>query len=128
MDEMPTLRQLFVCEKLIFEQGSGNVSLINCHSTRIVDRIPSLPAQFVVYGRMSDGHGTFAMELRIVRLDTGDEIYQRTIPMLLTDRLREAHVLFRVENLVFPAETRYEFDLLVNGELIGMTVIAVSRR
>jgi len=128
MDETPTMRQLLVCEKLIFEQGSGNVLLINCHSIRIVERIPSPAVQFVVYGRLTDGFGTFTLEMRIVRLDTGGEIYQRALPMVLTDRLREAHVVFRVDGLVFPASTRYQVDSLANGELIGMTVITVRRR
>jgi len=128
MDETPTMRQLYICEKLIFEQGSRNVSLINCFEVRITDEFPTDAIPFIVYGQLTDGAGAFTMELRVCRLDTFAVVFQRTMPLLLTDRLHMTQFVYRVNNLRFPVEGGYEVSLYANGVLLGMTVLSIRRR
>ena len=125
MNETPVQRQLLLCEKIIFEQGTGNPTLINCHSARPVDTVPTEPASFIVYGLLTDGYGAFTMQMRVMRLDTFEDIYQHTEPMLLADRLKPTLYVFRMKNLVFPVAGRYEIDVLANGELLGMTTLSI---
>ena len=47
-------RQLLICEKLIYQTRHGNVSLINCHTTRLSDRFPTQPMSFVICGQLTD--------------------------------------------------------------------------
>jgi len=86
---LPTLRGLVVCEKLIVEQGTGNITPINCHASRLCDRFPTLPLSLALYGLLANGFGTCTMKVKITRLDTYEDIFQRTMPMIFTDRLKE---------------------------------------
>jgi hypothetical protein len=126
MDELPTLRQLLVCEKVIFEQGSGNVSLINCHSVRRAERFPTKPVDFIVYGLLTNGFGPFTLEFRINRPDTDGTIFQRFFPMLVPDRLRSIDFVCRLNDFVFPGESIYEILLLAGEELLGMTTLELK--
>jgi hypothetical protein len=128
MNEMPVLKQLFICEKLIFEQGTDNLTLVNCHTSCRAEQFPTPPIPFIVYGLLTDGYGTFTMQLRVHRLDTFEEIFRKSMPMLLTDRLRNAHFVYRMTDLSFPIAGRYQIDLLINGDLLGMTTLAVKAR
>jgi hypothetical protein len=119
---------LLICEKLIFEQGSGNVSLINCHTVRFAARFPTQPNQFAIYGLLIDGYGTFTMDVRISRLDTLSTIFDRSFPMLFLDRLRNSNFVCRINDLVFPVEGSYQIDLLTNGELLGMSALHFRKR
>ena len=128
MNETPVLKQLFICEKLIFEQGTDNLTLVNCHTSCKTDQFPTQPIPFIIYGLLTDGYGTFTMQVRVLRLDTDDVIFRKSMPMLLTDRLRDAHFIYRMTKLSFPVAGRYQIDLLVNGELLGMTTLTVKAR
>ncbi len=127
MNETPILRQLLICEKLIFEQGTGNVSLINCHEGWLAEHFPSPPIPFIAYGVLTDGFGTFTMQVRITRLDTGEEIYRQSMPMLMTDRLHGAHFVYR-NKIGFPAAARYEIAVLADNELLGLSALSIRKR
>jgi hypothetical protein len=128
MDEMPVLRQLLLCEKLIIERDTNNVSLINCHSIRRADRFPTPPIAFAVYGLLTDGHGSFTIQLEITRLDTGDLIFRCVFPMTFADRLRGTDFACRINDLTFPAAGKYEIVLSANQELLGITSIELQER
>src|SRR5947209_4556589 len=117
MNETPVLRQLLVCEKLIVERDSNNVSLINCHSIRRAAHFPSRPISFGVYGLLTNGYGSFTIHLDITRMDTGELIFQRVFPMVFPDRLRATDFACRINGFVFPIEGHYEIVLKANQEL-----------
>lgn len=128
MNELPILRQLLVCEKLIIERDSNNVSLINCHSIRRAGRFPTPPISFAVYGLLTDGYGSFTIQLEITRLETADLIFRRMFPMTFADRLRGQDLACRISDLVLPAAGKYEILLSVNQELLGITSIELHER
>lgn len=108
---LPTLRGLIVCEKLIVEQGTGNITPINCHASRLCDRFPTLPLSMAIYGLLANGIGTCMMQVKITRLDTSEDIFRRTMPMIFTDRLKEVTFIYRLNDVAFPVEGRYELTL-----------------
>jgi hypothetical protein len=119
MNETPILRQLLICEKLIFERGTNNVSLINCHTHRSTYRFPSPPMSFAVYGLLADGYGTFTLVLRMVRVETDEVVFQRIAPMVFADRLQTKAFTTQINQFVFPAAGLYEVILLANQELLA---------
>jgi hypothetical protein len=128
MSEKPELLQLLTCEKLIFEQGSGNVSLINCFHTRTVEAISADASPFVIYGTLTGGYGVFTIQMRIAHVETGDDVHQQSLPMLFTDRLRLSNLLCRVNKLRFPSEGRYEVTAHIDGGLLALTTLNVRVR
>ena len=123
---LPTLRGLIVCEKLIVEQGTGNITPINCHASRLCDRFPTLPLSMAVYGLLANGLGTCMMKVKILRLDTNEEIFQRILPMIFTDRLKEVNFVYRLNDAVFPVEGRYDIGLWAEQELMGLTSLQLK--
>ena len=127
MNETPVLRQLLICEKAIVEQHTEKVSLINCHTDRVVGRFPTPPLDFVVYGLLTDGFGTSRMQLIITRADTAEEILQATFPMHLNDRLQPLNLVIRLSERVFPAEGMYQIVVVANGEMLGLSTLTLRR-
>lgn len=128
MGEKPELLQLLTCEKLIFEQGSGNVTLINCFHTRTVDQLDTETTPFVVYGTLTGGYGVFTIQMRITHVESGEYVHQQTLPMLFTDRLRLSNLIYRVNKLRFPFEGRFEVTAHIDGELLALTTLNVRVR
>src|SRR5688572_13316982 len=102
MAELPITRGVFLCENVIVEAGTRNVSLINCFTKRFVDVFPSPPQHFNVFAIIIDGHGT--MPLRLLVLDLKDDrlLFEFTGTVRYTSPLQELRTLIPVSNLVFP--------------------------
>jgi len=128
MDETPRLSELYICEKVIFEQGSGNVSLLNIFQTRVVDSFPSEPFPIVVYGALTDGYGAFTIEFRIVHLESDALVYRQSMAMVFTDRLQHASLICRLNKLSFKSQGKHDITVLLNGELPALATINVRKR
>jgi len=121
MNQGPILRQILLCEKLIFEQGTGNVSPINCCSELVLKGNATKTVSFVVYGVLADGYGTYYLDLAVRNLKVDEVIYRHREPGLLTDRLKQSHLVIRVVELLLPAAGRYDLTLTIDGEFAGMS-------
>jgi hypothetical protein len=121
----PTALALMLCEQVIVDQGSRNPSPINIFTGRVVDRFPSDPQRFSAFAALTDGQGAGRLELRAVRLDTGDQFYAQQYPIHFPDRSMVVNVNVRVRNLRFPVPGVYEFMLLVDGNLIAQRRLRV---
>lgn len=122
MEESPVARGLFLCERVIIEEGTRNVSLINCFTRRLVPTFPTPPQQLAVYSALTNGRGTIRMALRVAAMSDDVVAYERSIPIAFPDPLVETRFLFRIHSLVFPHPGSYEFSLLV-----AETPVAVTR-
>lgn len=126
MNETPILRQLLICEKLIFEAGTNSVSLINCHEGWIAEQFPA-HVPLIAFGILADGFGTFTIRVEITRLDTGEVVFQQTMPMLMNDRLSGARFVYR-NKFRFQVEGRYEIGLFADRELLGIATFSIRAR
>ena len=70
MAHIPVARGLAVCEQVIVEEGTRNVKLVNCFTTRVVPAFPVEAQPFVVLAFLADGFGEITMEVVVQRLDT----------------------------------------------------------
>jgi hypothetical protein len=125
--ESPVARGLLLCERVIIEERTRNISLINCFNRRLVDAFPSPPQQFTVYAVLANGHGTIQVDFRVTSLADDTVVYQRPVPVSFADPLTEARFVFRIGALVFPSSGSYEFSLLVDGEPIAGTRLDIVR-
>ena len=75
MNQRPIVLGLSLCEQVIIEEETRNVTLVNCFTHRRVEEF-ALPNQFriVVFAMLSDGIGKMLLEVVVERLDTFDEI------------------------------------------------------
>lgn len=54
---LPTVIGLVVCEQVVVEKNTDNLSLINCFTIKKVAAFPSDPQKFAVVAFMTDGLG-----------------------------------------------------------------------
>jgi hypothetical protein len=119
MAQRPNAIGLYLCEQVIYEEGTRNVTLVNCFTRRWVSQLPSDPISFIVFATLTDGLGTMTVEVSIQRPDNLEEIYQASLQLELDSPLREARCRFPFVNCVFPIEGAYPVFLLIDGEAVA---------
>jgi hypothetical protein len=65
------------------------------------------------------------MELVVVRLDTGEEVYSRRHVVRFSDKLAEWRLHLRVRDCAFPVPGHYQFTLLADGEWLAQRRVYV---
>jgi hypothetical protein len=119
MAQIPTVIGLLVCEKAIVEEGTKNVTLVNCHTRIKVERFPSEPRQFSVFAILADGAGDVALEVVITRLADDATIYRESRQVRFGNKLQEVRFHFRVTRCSFPSAGKYQIDLFANGQYLA---------
>jgi hypothetical protein len=121
----PTALALLLCEQVIVDQHSRNPSPINIFTGLAVDRFPSDSQRFSVFAALTDSEGDGRLELRAIRLDTGDQFYAQRYPVHFPNRATVVNINVRVRGLRFPVPGVYEFLLLVEGSLVAQRKLRV---
>ena len=119
MDEQPVALGLMVCEKVIVEERTHNVSLINCFISMKVETLPSEPRRFDVFAALTNGFGDVNLEVVIERLDTWEPVYRRVQSVRFVDRLQEVRFILRISNVSFPVAGAYQVTLSADGDLLA---------
>ena len=125
MAQRPNAVGLFLCEQVIVEEGTGNVTLVNCFTYRKVRQFPSERSSFVVFFLLTDGFGPVPVQVVIQRLDTLDEIYKYSRVLQFTSPLQEARCTLRVQGLSFPVPGSYEVTLFAGGDPIASRKVRI---
>lgn len=128
MIKKPVVIGLLVCEQVIVEEKTRNVTPVNCFTHQVVDRFPSEVVPFFVLAFLTDGLGEVPLEVKISRLDTMEEVNQRTWSFRFTDPLREVRCIVRVRDCSFPVSGHYQIMLLADNEMIAERKILVIER
>jgi hypothetical protein len=121
----PVALGLTLCESVIIEEGTKNVSLINCFTGLKVAGFPSTPRPFCVLAALMDGKGDGTIDVMLTRLDSDDVVYELRRRAHFPDRLTEVRVLFRINECSFPAPGWYDVTLLVDGEWVAQRRVRV---
>jgi hypothetical protein len=111
---------LLLCEQLIVDDQTQNVTPVNCFSRRILDGPLDEPQTFAIFCLLTDGLGTMPAELEITRLDTDEVIYRKRFELRFDNPLQQLRCLLRVRRCVFPVAGAYQTSLLVEGESIAL--------
>jgi hypothetical protein len=125
MLQRPTVVGLILCEQVIIEENTRNVTLVNSFSRLRFPSFPASPQQFVVYTVLTDGLGDGTISLVVSRLDTLEDVYAHDWPVEFTDPLRRVRLVMRPTGLSFPEPVRYQVSLLADGEYLAQCVLRV---
>jgi hypothetical protein len=117
---------LLLCKETIIQEGTKNITLVNCFTQLSVDAFPSPPQSFYVFAALTGGLGDGIIQSLAHRLDTFEEIYSVERQDHFPDRLVEVRVLFRVSKCSFPVPGQYQFSLRIDQGLIAQCRLQVQ--
>lgn len=80
MKQQPVSIGLLLCEQLIIEEGTRNVTPVNCFTQRAAPNFPWTSAPFTVVAWLANGNGEVNLELVIEDADTLAELHKRIMP------------------------------------------------
>lgn len=115
MVPMPLALTLNVCDYVLVEETTRNVSLIGSFSRIQAATFPFI-RPFCVYAAYTGGQGEAEVELNITHLESDEGVYSLQRRVRFPDRLAEVRILFRVFECEFPDAGSYLFTLLIDGE------------
>jgi hypothetical protein len=128
MHPPPVVLGLTVCEKIIVEERTKNVTLVSTFTKLVADELPTPPQKFAIYTVLTGAHGDGIIDLEIRSLETNEEISSNQMPAHFADRLMELRILFRVASCSFPSVGHYQVTLLLDGEWLAQRRIHVVQR
>lgn len=123
MIQRPSAVGLILCEQVIIEEKSRNVTVVNSMSRLVCRAFPSLPQRLVVGALLRDGLGQGRMTLIVSRSDTPEDFYERSWSVNFLDPLRDIRLIVRLHDPTFPVPGRHQFSLLADGESIAQSVL-----
>jgi hypothetical protein len=124
----PIALGLAICEKVIVEERTRNVTLVSCFSKMRVEAFPSPPQKFALYAALTDGLGDATMDVVVTRVDTDEEIHSLQNRVHFRDRREELRVVIRINQCSFPVAGRYQITLFVDGDWIAHRELDVAPR
>src|SRR5947207_2224766 len=128
MKQRPVAIGLLLCEQIIVENATHNVTPVNCFTHRTVDTFPSVPFPFVVLAILTDGAGEIPLEILIQRLDTLDEVYRAAVSFRFTNPLREVRCTVRIRHCSFPVPGHYQVLLFADNEMVAHRKLVLTQK
>lgn len=128
MIQKPVAISLLTCEQIIVDEGTRNVTPVNCFSKRLVKALPSEGLSFSVFALLTDGIGDTELSVLIKRLDTDAIIFRVRSRFRFDDPLREVRCMIRIHDCSFPVPGPYEVTLLCDDEFIAQRKILVIKQ
>ncbi|HET6575893.1 MAG TPA: hypothetical protein VFG68_19985 [Fimbriiglobus sp.] len=121
----PTVRGLYLCERVEVHPTTRNLTLHGCFRTLVLAGIPTSARPFFIVAYLAGGLGDQILTARVNRLDTMAEVYWSRTPVRFPDRLAEVRFSLRIEQCRFPVPGGYEISLWADRELLAQTPFTV---
>jgi hypothetical protein len=128
MVQRPNAVGLTLCQLVIVEETTRNVTLASSFQRLKAVSFPSQPFPFFAYTVLSDGLGDIDLTLVVLRCDTLEAIYTRSSKISFADPLRQLRLYWQLRSCSFPVPGTYEFGLLADGEPITQSVLRVMQK
>jgi len=116
-----------LCDQVIVDKDTDKPSLVGVFTGLSVNDFDE-PQRFSAFVTLTNGRGNATLELVCNRLDTGEPIYRQKYAIVFPDPLAVVNVNIRIRAIVFPEPGWYDFEMWVNGEIVGRRRIRVYQR
>ncbi len=117
---------LTLCQSIIIEEGTRNLTLVGSFYDFEASEFPFTPAPFRAIASLVGGNGEGELVLTITQLRTDDEVFAIHRRISFVDRFDEVCVMSRLTNCEFPEPGAYMMTLLVDGEWVAQRRFEVS--
>jgi hypothetical protein len=119
MKQLPVAVGMLLCEKIIIEKDTENVTAVNCFHERRVREVPSEPLSFLLYAILTNGKGSITLSVVVQRLQDLAEVVHLDEVYDFKDPLSEFRCTVQLRALVFPSPGAYQVELLADGEFVA---------
>lgn len=122
------MKAILICDQIIHEFGTNKKSLIGIFEDIHITAFPHRYPRIAVYVNLTDAHGKYVLELRLVSSADNSVIGSGKTPEVQIDNpLRTCEFALQIQNLVFRTPGVYEFQVFGNGELVATKAFNVKR-
>ena len=125
MSRQPVAIGLLLCEQLIVEEGTKNVTPVNCFTKRTASEFPWTSPPFTVMAWLTNGAGDVLLEVVVEDAKTLVELDRRGASFQLTTPLQQLRLSLRLHSVTFPDPETYRVLLLANGEIIAQRKLVI---
>ena len=119
MPQPPSAISLMLCDQVVFEQGTQKAYLLGVFTGVAAERFPTVPQRFDIFAALTDGAGDVTMTLRVVHLESDQEIYVQKMKVHFSNPLQVVNLRYRVRHLIYDAAGTYQFTLAVEDQEIA---------
>lgn len=124
----PVVKAFLVCDQIIQDAQSGKKSLIGVFHELRAERFPAVHPQLWIYGNLTDGHGRYVLEIRLVDVEQGTVLSRGEPPPLdIAGPLQVTEISAQLRNITLPRPGLYEFHLLSNGQVLATKAIHATQ-
>jgi len=124
----PSVKAILICDQIIHEVGTNKKSLIGIFEDIHITSFPHSYPRIAVYANLTDAHGKYVLELRLVNSADNTVIGSGKTPEVQIDNpLRTCEFALQIQNLIFRNPGVYEFQVFANGELVATKAFNVKR-
>ncbi len=118
MNHVPVAIGLVICEQVIVDVDSHNVTPVNCLSRLRLKDLPGT-VTFAVVAWLADGLGEMRVAIVVKRLDSMQELHRVERRMQFDHPLKDMRFTARIRGCPIPAAGYYEVILSVEGEFVA---------
>ena len=128
MKQCPMALSLQVCEKVVIEAETRNLTLVNCFTQRVVESVPSEPVSFIACSNLIGGRGQMLLRVRVESLESLEIMWERTGMISFRNSLHEIRLRIPIDEVSFPTQGGYQVVLLVDNEMVASRKIEIVSR
>ncbi len=116
----PSVQAFLVCDQVIEDSLTKKKSLIGIFTHLQTASFPFQHQHMGLYFCLTDAEGLYHFDIDLIYLNSEQLVCRATLPNIeISDRLQISDFGINIPLLILPAPGRYEFRLLMEGQLIA---------
>jgi len=123
----PRVHALVVCDQIIRDEQTKKLTLVGCFNRFLAQTYPSRLSRLAVYVGMSEGHGSYSTEVRMVSASDGTVLMRGEAEIEFLRHHKAAEINITAENVPVPAAGEYVVEFICDGKVLMTKCIAAER-
>lgn len=116
---VPLLLAALVCDSAFQDPATGKTSLIGIFDRIHARKFPAAHGLLNLFIRLTDAEGNYDLQVKFIRLSTGDVLATGQGPLTVRDRLAGVSLILAFQGVPLPEPGRYEFQIWANSAYLG---------
>ena len=127
MAPKPSVKAILICDQIIHEQGTNKKSLIGIFEDIHLLQFPANYPRIGVYVNLTDAHGKYVLEVRLVSPDGNHIGPVRTPEVEIDSPLRTCEFALQAQNIPFRVPGKYDVQIFANDEFLASKTFSVKK-